>query len=142
MFHNLDTTPYVAFGILEGFAGFAGQDLGDFIMVFFQQGLVTHHHPGALGDRDLFPGLEHFACVVDSATHLGVGGAGCTGNHFIGSWVSNVNPLLSLALDELTTDIKGYVFHSNIPCHCCRSLGLCPMVVIDPSTAFCRLMID
>ncbi len=124
MLHNLDTTPHIAFGILKGLAGFTGENLGNFIVMFFQQRLVTHHYPGAFGNRGFSPGLEYFAGIVDGTTHFRICRAGRTCDDFVGGRIGDVNPLVGLAFYKLTSDIKGYVFHSGVPCHCCRYWGV------------------
>ena len=116
VFHHFNAAPDIAFGVVKGLAGFLGQDLGDFVVMFFKQRLITQHHPCSLRNRGFLPAFEHFTGVINRLTHLVGSGAGHLGNHFVGGGVGHVDPVLGLALNEFPCNKLRYFFHDDVPC--------------------------
>ena len=103
MLNHFNTAPNVAFGVVKGFTGFLGQDFSNFVVVLFQQRLVTQHDAGTVGNRNFFPGFEHFASGINGFAHLSVCGARRTCNYFIGGRVGDINPFVGLALNKFAS---------------------------------------
>jgi hypothetical protein len=118
--HDLDATPDIAFGILEGLARIAGEDLAQFVVVLLEQGLVTQHQPRPLRHRHLAPALEGLARAGDSEVHLLGRGKGHLGEGLLRGRIQHRHRGVTAAVEELAVDEQG-----NLLAHFSSLLATC-----------------
>ena len=99
-----ETTEDVSLGVHKSLALLLGDILGQFAHVLLDDVRELHHDRLTGQDAGLGPGLVGTLARVHGRLHFAGRGLGHLSDHVIGRGIVQVDPLLSLRLDELSVD--------------------------------------
>ena len=112
-FHDLDAAHHFALGVREHLAVFAGDQLGQLVLVLVEQRLEVEQHARTLERGRLGPGREGGLGRGHGQRHFVGGRQRNRGGHFAGGRIEAVGVAVAAAVVVLAVDVVGNLLHGK-----------------------------